>query len=171
MNSGENRPKIKLRLALSDWIIELAGFAFLLFLIALPIIFLKDMPDEIPVHFNAAGLPDGYGSRSTIWLLPIIGTVMYVLMTVLSFFPQIYNFPVKITPDNVIVQYRLATRLMRILKTVILMTFSFILYQTIKTVKGDAAGLGKSFLPIFLIITFGVIVFYIVQSFNNKEQS
>jgi uncharacterized membrane protein len=171
MEARENRPKIKISLTLADWIIEIGGFAFLLFLIALPIIFLKDMPERIPIHFNSGGVPDGYGSRSTIWLLPIIGTLVYLLLTVLSFFPQIYNFPVKITTDNILVQYRLATRLMRILKSVILMTFAFILLQTIKTVKGNAAGLGKSFLPIFLIITFGVIVFYIIQSLNNREQS
>jgi hypothetical protein len=125
----------------------------------------------IPVHFNAAGLPDGFGSKSTLWILPLTAVFLYLLLTVLEAFPNIYNFPVKITPGNAFIQYRLATRLIRILKTILLILFSFISYKTIKTATGDTTGLGKAFLPVFLLITFGVIIIYIVHSLNNRQSS
>jgi uncharacterized membrane protein len=169
--SFENRPKIKLKLTAGDRVVEAFGIIFLIILIALPIIYQKDLPDRVPIHFNAAGQPDDYGNRSSMWILPVTGASMYLLLTILSFFPRIYNFPVKITPENAIIQYRLATRLLRVLKTVLLMMFSFLSYQTIQTARGGAAGLGKSFLPIFLIITFGVVIFYLVQSLNRQHDS
>ena len=165
------RPRINLKRTSFDWMLEFVALAFLVILISLPLIYLKKLPETIPVHFNATGQPDGYGSRSTLFLLPMIGIFMYLLMTILEAFPHIYNFPVEITDENAPVQYRIATRLIRILKTVILVLFSFISFQTIKTATGGAAGLGKAFLPVFLLLTFAPIVIYLVQSFNNRHNS
>jgi len=160
---------VKLKRTSLDWIIEVAGFSFLVVLIALPLIWYNKLPETIPVHFNAAGEPDGYGGRATLWILPVTGLFMWLLLTVLEAFPQVYNFPVKITPENIVTQYRMATRLIRILKSVILIIFSFISFQTIKTATGGASGLGKAFLPVFLLIIFGVIIIYLVRSMNNRQ--
>jgi uncharacterized membrane protein len=171
MVDQKNKPKFKIRRKTLDWVIEFTAFSFLVILIALPLIFSNDLPERIPIHFNLAGKPDGYGTRMILWSLPIIGAAMYFGMTILEAFPYIYNYPVEITPDNVVNQYRLGTRLIRILKTIILMIFSFISYQTIKTALGKTTGLGKAFLPIFLLITSGVIIIYIVRSLNNRYSS
>jgi uncharacterized membrane protein len=171
MKKTTSLPRVKIKLTSFDWATEIFTLIFLIILIALPLIFLKDLPEEIPVHFNAAGMPDGFGNRSTLWILPVTGAFMYLLLTVISAFPQIYNFPVKITPENIVTQYRLATRLIRILKATIMILFSFLSYKTLKTATGDVAGLGKAFLPVFLLITFGVIIVYIVMSLNNRQSS
>jgi uncharacterized membrane protein len=171
MENKNPQPRIKIKLTLPDWIIEFIAISFLIILIAIPLIYYNSLPDMIPVHFNAAGLPDGFGSKSTLWILPLTSVFLYLLLTVLEAFPHIYNFPVKITPGNAVIQYRLATRLIRILKTVLLILFSFISYKTIKTATGDTTGLGKAFLPVFLLITFGVIIIYIVHSLNNRQSS
>jgi uncharacterized membrane protein len=171
MEPRKNRPKLKLTRKPLDWTIEFLAFLFLLIQIVIPIVYYNQLPETIPTHFNGAGQPDGFGSRSTLWILPVTSLFMYLLMTVVESFPQIYNYPVEITPENAVVQYRIATRLIRILKTIILMIFSFITYQTIKTATGAASGLGKAFLPIFLLLTFGVIIVYIVHSLNNRQSS
>lgn len=171
MKNESVRPKIKLKRTSFDWVLEFVAFAFLLILITLPLMYLKTLPETIPVHFNAAGQPDDYGSRSSLWFLPLTGVFMYLMFTILEGFPQIYNYPVQITPENAVIQYRLATRLMRILKTVILFTFSIISFQTIKTATGGAAGLGKVFFPVFLLLTFAPIIIYLVQSLNNRHSS
>jgi uncharacterized membrane protein len=171
MENKDPRPRIKIKLTLPDWITEFIAISFLIILIALPLIYYNSLPDRIPVHFNGAGFPDGFGSKSTLWILPITAVFLYILITVLEAFPHIYNFPVKITTGNAATQYRLATRLLRILKTVLLILFSFMSYKTIRTATGDSAGLGKAFLPVFLLITFGVVIVYIVHSLNNRQSS
>jgi uncharacterized membrane protein len=167
-DNKKNMPKIRIRRTTFDWVIEIMAFLFLVFQIILPLIYYNHLPERIPVHFNGAGQPDGYGSRSTLWILPATSLFLYLLLTILEAFPYIYNFPVEITPDNAVTQYTLATRLIRILKTVLLIIFSFISYKTIKTSTGETVGLGKAFLPVFLLLTFGVVVIYIVRSLNNR---
>ena len=169
MLNSKNKPKIKLIRTPLDWIFELLAFLFLLIQIVIPIVYYNQLHETVPTHFNGVGQADGFGSRSTLWILPITSLFMYLLMTVVESFPHIYNYPVEITPENATVQYRIATRLIRILKTVILMIFSFITYQTIKTATGAASGLGKAFLPVFLLLTFGVIIVYFIHSLNNRH--
>lgn len=171
LDEDNPRPRIKLPLSSFDQVIEFIGLAFLVFLIILPLRYYSDLPVRIPVHFNASGAPDGYGSKTTLFLLPAIGLVLWLAMTILTRFPHIFNFPVKITPENAEVQYRLATRMMRILKTLILIMFAFISYKTIQIATGNEAGLGKAFLPVFLIITFGVVLIYLVKASKNRNQS
>jgi uncharacterized membrane protein len=171
MDQNPNRPKIKLRRSASDWLIDFVAFAFLVILIAIPVINYGSLPETIPVHFNASGQPDGYGGRGTLWLLPAIGLFMYLMMTIIEQFPQIYNYPVEITEENAEKQYRNAVRLIRTLKTIILLVFTFLSFKTIETATGKAQGLGKAFLPVFLLITFGVVIFYIVKSVNSRYSS
>jgi uncharacterized membrane protein len=168
MSQKKNLPKIRIRRRTFDWVIELMAFIFLAFQIILPFIYYNHLPESIPVHFNGAGQPDGFGSRSTLWILPGTSLFLYLLMTILEAFPYIYNFPVEITPENAVTQYTLATRLIRILKTLLLIIFSFLSYKTIKTATGETPGLGKVFLPVFLLLTFGLIIIYIVRSLNNR---
>jgi len=174
MKIKENKktlPKIRIRRTTFDWAIEFVAFVFLVVLIVLPLIYYNHLPEKIPVHFNGAGIPDGYGSRSTLWILPVTSLFLYLLFTILEAFPYLYNFPVEITTDNAVTQYTLATRLIRILKTVILIIFAFISYQTIKTATGETVGLGRAFLPVCLLLIFGVIVIYVVKSLNNRHRS
>jgi uncharacterized membrane protein len=168
---NEPRPRLKLKLSVHDYAVEFLGLSFMIILILIPVIYYNQLPERIAVHFNAAGIPDGYGSRSALFILPATGLFVYVLLTVLAGFPHIYNFPVTITPENAEVQYRLATRLLRVLKTVILILFSFISWMTIRTAAGIAGGLGKAFLPVFFILTFGVVIIYLVQSMNNRHHT
>jgi uncharacterized membrane protein len=171
MESKSDRPRIKIKLVAFDWVIEIIAIILLFLLFAVPLIHLKDLPATIPTHFNGSGQPDGYGSRATIWLLPFTGLLMYILLTVLSAFPHIYNYPVTITEANAAFQYRLATRLMRMLKAVLLLIFSFLGYKIVVIAAGKGSGLGKSFLPVFLLLTFGIIVFYIVRSLNSQHNT
>lgn len=170
-DENEPRPRLKLRLSSHDHVVEFLGLSFMIILIAIPIFYYNQLPERIPTHFNTAGEPDGYGGKTSLFLLPAIGFLMYILLTVLAAFPHIYNFPVKITTENAEVQYRLATRLLRVLKTVILILFSFISWMTVRAAAGSVLGLGKMFLPVFFILIFGVVIIYLVQSMNNRHQS
>jgi uncharacterized membrane protein len=164
------RPKLKIGLNNFDWFAEIAAVASLIVLIVLPLMNFSSLPERIPVHFNSYGNADGYGSKTTLLILPATGVFIYVLMTVLAGYPHIFNYGVKITPENAEVQYRLATRMLRFLKTVILIMFTFISSQTIRLTAGKTEGLGKLFLPVFLIATFGIVIIYFVQSLNNSRK-
>jgi uncharacterized membrane protein len=169
MRPIEVQKRIRIKLTLTDWIFEVAGFLFFILLLILPVIYISELPARIPIEFNGSGEPDGYGNKTFIWIFPAVGGFLYVLLTVLSLFPNLYNFLVKITPENMVVQYKLASRFIRILKTVIVLLFLFVCYQTIRISKGETTGLGRTFLPVFLILIFGVVLIYITRSINNRQ--
>lgn len=61
------------------------------------------LPDTIPVHFNLSGKADGFGSKKTIYLFPVISVVLFILFNVTSN-GQI-DYPVPITPENQKIQF------------------------------------------------------------------
>ena len=65
-----------------------------------------NIPDKIPSHYNAAGVVDSYGGKGSILIMPIVGAGLYIMMTVVSFFPSVWNTPVKITEKNYLFVYQ-----------------------------------------------------------------
>jgi uncharacterized membrane protein len=45
------------------------------------------LPDRVPTHFGASGIPDAWGGKTSLFLLPVITLFMYGLMTMTSRYP------------------------------------------------------------------------------------
>ncbi len=161
------KPIIHIKWDTWDWIIEIIGAVFLLLMIGFPIYFFAELPDVIPRHFNAAGEPDGYSGKDTIWTLPVIGVLMYVGMFTLNRYPHIFNYPTEITPENAERQYRVATKLVRVLNVLIVASFWYIGLATIQVAMSNQVGLGPLFMPIFLSAIFGTIGVYLYQAIKS----
>ena len=59
----KNRPKIELQLTQRDKILEVIGWILLIGIWILTFTNYFDLPETIPIHFNAAGEADGFGSK------------------------------------------------------------------------------------------------------------
>jgi len=164
----ELRPKIKIELSDSDKLLELAGWLILVFIWVITLYNYSSLPDIIPTHFNGAGKIDAYGSKITIYLLPLIGSIIFIGLTFLNKYPHIYNFPTKITPENALRQYTIATKMIRYLKFIILVIFSAIAFMTLQSAKGQSDGLGIWFVPITLVLIFVPLAFFIYKSIKSK---
>ena len=162
------RPKIHIELDEMDRILEVAGWLALAVLIALPIYYYGQLPEQIPTHFSVNGEPDDYNRKATIWMLPILGTAMYIGMFYLNKFPHIFNYTVEITEENAATQYRFATKMIRILNTIIAFIFAYIAYGSIQVAMGYQDGLGQYFLAFFLLATFGTIGYFLSKSYKKK---
>ena len=155
------RPKIKIGLTLFDFIIEIAGFVAMIALWVLVGVTYSKLPDVIPIHYNASGQADNFGEKSRIIMLPVIATVLYAGMTILSRYPRLFNYPVTITENNASFQYRNMSKMIRCLKLSIVLIFGGIVLQTIRSVEG----LGVWFLPFTLAVVFIPMVFFMARSF------
>ncbi len=158
------RPRIKLPFEPLDKILEALTFGALLFLWGYTLQNYASLADTVPVHFNAAGQADDYGSKTNIWILPVIATVLVAGLTVLNFFPHIFNYPVTITAANAKRQYLLATRFMRIMKLALVVIFSMIMVMMIKSQQEGTGELGTWFLPVVLCITIIPVIIYFIIS-------
>lgn len=154
-----------------DYLLEIAGLAALLCLIAMPFFFLKDLPDELPKHFNLTGEADSYGGPGIIWSLPITGLILYIGMTLLNRFPHLINYPVKVTADVADRMYQIGTGTVRVLKLLVILSFVYINYQTIRIGLNEASGLGRFYLPVFLALIATVIGIMIIKMINIKPST
>ncbi len=163
------RPKIKIQKEPLDYYLEAAAFLAIAFLFIYPAIHYGGLPEDIPTHFDSKGQPDSYDKKSSIWILPAIGFLIFVMLYFLQKVPHSFNYGVKITEENAENQYRIALRLMRSLNVIIMFSFAYLNYATIQIALENATGLGSAFTPIFIIGIFGVIAVSIYKSFKYEK--
>lgn len=159
---NEDRPKIRPEMAPADWLMELLALAGLALLAGYAVYWYRFLPDTIPTHFSAGGKVDGYGSKGSLFMLPAIGLFIYALLTLVSLVPHTFNFPGKITPQNALRQYRLAIRLIRVLKIVLVFLFFFIVMMIVRSAMNARLDQTIFLLPVMLGLTFIPIVVYMV---------
>ena len=166
--SKSERPKLQIPLQPVDYILEVLAFLGLIFLFGSSAFYYSQLPEQIPTHFGPNGAPDGFGSKTTLWLLPVIGLLIYSFMTVINRRPEGFNYLVKITPENAERQYTMATRMLRRLKTFVVLLFAYLVWRTIGIANEEAHGLGWWLLPVVLGATMGTTFFYIFRSTARK---
>ena len=128
-----------------------------------------NLPETIPTHFSAGGEPDAYGSKSTIFTLPIIASLLFLLLSVIARFPHKFNYSVKITPKNAAAQYANAARMMRVMKFSITLISLLIAIQTVRTATGKAEGLGWWFVLVVLGSIVGPLIYFLNRSYRIKS--
>jgi uncharacterized membrane protein len=161
------RPKIAIPFKQSDKVLEILGWAAMFGIWVLTLVNYFDLPETIPIHYNAAGEADGFGDKTTILALPSIATLLFLGLTALNQHPHVFNYPSKITQENALIHYTNATRMIRVLKLVIVFIFGMIAFKTIQHVHGNAAGLGTWFLPVTMVLIFIPIVYFLIATYGN----
>ena len=164
----DERPIIKIVPTAADRWVEILGWLALLTMWIFTIKSYSTLPDIIPVHYNVAGQPDGYGQKITILTLPGIALVLFVGLTVLNRFPHIFNYPTEITPENALRQYTHATRLIRYIKLGLVMLFCFILFHILQTANGADQSMNPWVLPVGIGFIFVVVAYFVVKAYREK---
>lgn len=165
----EVRPKLKIALTVTDRVLEALCFALLILLWVGTIAFYSKLPEQIPSHYNATGIADDYSNKSTIFVLPVLAAVIYLAMTVLSKHPHIFNYPATITQENAKRMYTTATRLIRVMKLVVIVILGAIVFMTFRTSLSKREGLGSWFLPVAVVVMIAPVVFYLMKSRRSEQ--
>lgn len=166
---NNKQPKIKIAWTALDISLEILAILALAALWLILLYFYAKLPNTIPVHFDAAGKIDGYGPKILLLFEPLFASILYTGLTVLNRYPHLFNYLSPINEDNAAYQYRMATRLIRYLKLLIVFLFIFVLWTSIQAVSSQNEGLGLSFLPIFFALVFIPILFVLVKTSKNKK--
>ncbi|MBK7912182.1 MAG: DUF1648 domain-containing protein [Saprospiraceae bacterium] len=128
----------------------------------------SDLPEVIPQHYNAYGKADGFGSKSNLFILAGIASILNIGLSILKKYPHRFNYPVEITKENEFRQYAIATRMLRFVKLILVLIFSSLIIKTILIAKGGTHELGFWFLPIALVCLIGSIAYFLILSFRSK---
>jgi uncharacterized membrane protein len=167
MTSSE-RPTLKLSLTFFDQSVEVLGLLILLGFWIFTIYFYPMLPETIPTHFGGGGEPDGFGPKTAILGLPIVSTVLYLMLTFFSRYPHKMNYSTTITAENAEVQYRIMTRMIRVLKVFVLLIFWILDYKTVQIALGWPDVLGSWFLFLLFALLFAPIFYFLIQLSKNS---
>lgn len=92
----------------------------------------KKLPEKIPTHFDPDNQPDAFGSKKWIFFYAVLGLIFFVGFHFILKYPETFNFPVEITPENQERQYTIALVGMRLLLIFVLLIFLNILDYSIR---------------------------------------
>lgn len=168
MSGRSGRPVLAIPRTEMEKVLEVAALIGLVVSLTLVIKAWTVLPDSIPVHFGPTGQPNSYGNRFVILILPGTSIFFYVLFTVLSSFPHLYNYLWPITEQNAREQYQLARLLVAALKVQFIWLFCYMEWKIIQVALKSASGLGIWFLPIVLILIFGTIGLYFRRAYQAR---
>lgn len=163
------RPRLSLPLAPVERMLEILAVIVLIALIALPVYFYGQLPDSLPKHYGLNGQPDAWGPKSGLFLLPAIGLMLFILLTVMNRNPQNFNYLSKITPENAPDQYRNARQMIRILKLLQLLLFLYLVVAEIRNGLGFQSGLGTPLLFLFVGLISFTALFFVVRSVGSRK--
>lgn len=163
----ENRPKIKIPRTFLENILDIAAIIVFIAGAAKLIMQWSSIPGTVPIHFNGAGEPDGWGSKVNLWILLVIGSMMWVLLTVLEKFPHVYNY-LFLTEENAERQYKNARLMLNVIKNEVLLFFVYMSWVSGEIANGKNTSLSMWDLPIFIITITASIAFFIVRSIKLK---
>lgn len=116
------------------------------------------LPEQMPLHYNFAGEIDRWGSRLELLVCPLVGLLLFLVLTGCLHLPQLWNMAVQPTADNRARLYSVTKTLLLWMRLEVLLLFGYLGYAT-TTLRP----LSVWFLPVVLLVVFGTIGFYVYQ--------
>ena len=118
----------------------------------------NSFPDRIPAHYNAAGEIDRWGGKGELIFLLVMMWILYIGITLIQRFPQIWNTGVQVTQEN---RERVYRTLMYMLETLKLLMVAGLTFLTVYSMTGK--NLPVWFLFVFMGALFADLIFWMVR--------
>lgn len=138
--------------------------------ILLPIVFWSKIPDEIPMHYNAAGVVDNWSDKSSLILLFFAVLMLMGVMSIAVYVVKT-NMESKHSKEAEKSTMRIAYPIVVIMNLVVQVMFAYITFCSVTSRQ-----LGSMFLPIFLIATFAPLGYLVykcakTQGANSSQKA
>lgn len=166
------QPRVHVPRSPLEYAADVLGIVLVVLVWLVPLAYWSSLPETIPARFGAAGEVSGRMGKGPLLILPAMGVFLYVVLTVLSFFPHIWNYPWKITEANAERQYRLGRGFVAILKLDLLVTFMALEWMIVLSARREALvpGFGVVVIAIAVVPTL-IIAAYFVLSYAARSGS
>lgn len=162
-------PNLKITPSSSD---RLADFVSLAILVLAWIFLLStyaNMPEIVPIHLDGSGKADGFANKTSLFIGPSISIIIYIVLTYLNKYPQIYNYPSVINENNAAQYYTIGSRMIRYLKLSVMIVFLLIQFEIFAIAKGIEFDIGVWSLIIPLTIILAPTIYFIVRIISIKK--
>lgn len=153
-----------------SFVLKVISFVVLILIWIFTIVNFKNLSETIPIHYNIAGTPDGFGPKSTIWFETTLTTALFLFLMYVSKKP---NFPLLNIPQNIKKKPILTEFIVSILLLIIMLIFADINYEIIQNALGKTNGLSSIIhylLGLVFIFVFGLLIYsYIISKRQNLQ--
>jgi uncharacterized membrane protein len=119
------------------------------------------LPGRIPTHFDVSGNPNGWGPSNTLLLLPIVATGVYLLITVLAGISTSFNYPVRVTAENLPFIQVQTRNMVSWIKLEMICLFAYVQMAIIEAARSREFHLSGLMIPIFMLVVFGTVGWYV----------
>lgn len=160
----DGQSKHKFYLKIGKVIQRISLFIGLLTLI-LPMIFWQKIPEQIPSHYNAAGIADHYSDKSILILILFLVVILMGSMGIAVYYVK-EEINSKYTKEADISQMYLVYQMLVIMNFFIQCMFAYITFCS-----ASGKMLGKYFLPIAIIAIFFPIVLILLQKLQYDREN
>jgi len=147
-------PKVKVQSQVIDIVMECISLLFLSGTLVYTFWNYKQLPEIIPTHFGITSEPDQWGPKESIFILPGILILIYILFDIIIKQPHIYNYREKITDTNVVAMYRKTIRYLRLAKILISALFGSIIYNTVQIAHHEREKLNSEVIILIMLLIF-----------------
>lgn len=119
------------------------------------IVHYRELPETIAVHFNGNGVANGYDNKKTIWIAPIIFTLLTFIMLYGAKNPYLFDLTKKITSQKQAV----ASSKTLLFSSVLL---SFTLFMIVYSMVNASIPNAQSYEWVFPVLITSVVIFLVV---------
>jgi len=123
----------------------------------------SSLPLLIPSHFGLDGYPNRFGPKAILWFILGASASLYILLTVVSRLPRLFNLPGPRGGVGRLYLEGLGIQLLAWIKLELVLTFAYTLWRIVKIANRRAVGLGVGFILVAFISMMSTIVYYLVR--------
>lgn len=122
----------------------------------------NQLPEQVPIHFNALGEVDNYGSKWVLLLVPMISVGLFALLEFLERHPEWHNYPRRLNEMNAPRFYQSSRELLNRVKNLSLLLMAYTQWEIVRVGLGDSNamsqwGFGGILALMFIVIYIGVV--------------
>ena len=152
------RPQIHIEKTMLEKVANSIGVASIIGMILYIALSWAALPETVPIHFNAAGEVDGWRSKWSIIILPIITILLHIFMEIIERKPHIHNYPERLTEQNAAQFYKESCQTLNLTKNITTLMLAYIAIRSILVALEKVQGLGIAIMGLFLVILSFVII-------------
>lgn len=160
-NNDKTKDKLRIQRTKEGTIFEIVTAILTVILWIIAIALYNKMPDTVPTHFNLSGEADGFGSKSIVFILAGLNTLVAILLLTTAYYPQTQiRTPFRIRNNR---QYVPLIRMVRCLAVVC----SILLIGIVIRISGNPVG--TYLFTAALILLFVVCIFFNIQAYRLRK--
>ena len=148
----------------------LAAFG-LLFTILIAALNYSALPQQIPTHFGANNLANGWSDKSFLWILVAFAAFEYILLSLIRFIPQ-NSISMPVRPEQRAAALPFAFAMIDWIKAEVSCLFAFIMQSMIAAARGRGEALTALFTPVIfgvVFVVFATSLYYIARMSRLKS--